>query len=205
MTNKEDVLLVSLNEYLKAGVHIGTKFSNEFMKKFIYKTKPNGLKIMNIQQINNRLRIGGKFLANYNPEKILVVCRREMGHYTIRKFGEVTGCRVIVGRYLPGTLTNPDYPYFFEPDIIILCDPWTDRQAMKDALVVNIPIISLVGSNNSLENIDYAIPCNNKSGKSLPLVFYILAREFLKNKGIIEKNEEFEYSINDFSSPEEEK
>lgn len=191
--------LVPLDLYLKSGVHIGTKFENESVSDFVYKTKPTGLKILDVEKIDNRIKLGGKLLSNYPPEKILLVCRRETGYKPVKKLASITGMRCVVGRYLPGTITNVEFPAYFEPDVIVLCDPWHDKQALKDAVLCNIPVISLVGSNNSLENVDFAIPCNNKSRKSLPLIYYLLGREYLKNRDVIKKDEDYAVSLEDFS------
>jgi len=195
-------LLVPLEWYLKAGIHVGTKYKNKSVEEFIYKTKQSGLKILDIEKIDERLKLGAKFLSNYAPEEILLICRRETGHKGIKKLAELTGMRCVVGRYLPGTITNSEFPAFIEPKVILVSDPWHDKQAIKDAILCNIPIIGLVGSNNSVENIDFAIPCNNKSRKSLPLVFYILGREYLKNRKVIKSDKEYNAKLEDFADEE---
>ncbi|VVB74632.1 30S ribosomal protein S2 [Candidatus Tiddalikarchaeum anstoanum] len=192
-------LLVPLDWYLKSAIHIGTKYKDKSVEAFIYKTKQQGIKILDVQKIDERLKIAGKFLAQYAPQDILIVCRRETGYKAVKKAASITGMKRITGRYLPGILTNPAYEGFFEPKLIVVCDPWPDRQVIKDARLCNIPIVALVGSSNSLENVDYAIPCNNKSKKSLPLVFWILGREYLKNRGLIKKDEDYTYKLEDFT------
>lgn len=195
----EAELLVPLELYLKAGIHIGTKYQNKKVKDFIYKTKSSGLKILDIEKVNERLKLGGKFLSDYAPEDILIVCRRETGYKAAKKLAEVTGMRCVIGRYLPGTITNSKFAAFIEPKVLFVSDPWHDKQAIKDALLCNIPIIGLVGSNNSVENIDLAIPCNNKSKKSLPLIYYVIGREYLKNRGLIKKDKDFNAKLEDFT------
>ena len=201
-TEPEDNYLVPLDDYLKSGIHIGTKFENQSVKDFIYKTKPSGLKILDVQKVDERLRLGAKFLSQFDPQDILLVCRRETGHKAVKKLAEATGMRCIIGRYLPGTITNTQFSSFIEPKILFACDPWHDKQAVKDAVLCNIPIMALIGSNNSIESIDFPVPCNKKSRKSLPLIFYILAREYLKNKGIIKKDSDFKLKLEDFTDDE---
>ena len=48
---------------LKAGIHIGTKFRTKYMDKFIYKTRPDGLSVLNLQKIDERLRLAANFLV----------------------------------------------------------------------------------------------------------------------------------------------
>lgn len=182
-----DNLLVPIDTYLQSGIHIGSKFKTGFMEPYIYKIRPDGLCVLNISKIDEKLKAAAKLLANYEPEKILVVCRRDNGHKAVKAFAKATGAKAIAGRYLPGTMTNPSFSEFMEPDIVVVSDPWLDRQVIKDAIKSNIPVIALCDTNNTTENVDLVIPCNNKGNKSLSLIYYILAREYLRNKGTIQK------------------
>ena len=95
----EEKFLVPTDEYLKSGIHIGTKFKTKYMEKFIYKTRPDGLSVLNLQKIDERINIAAKFLAQYNPEDILVVGRRESAWKPIKMFSKVTVAKVFSGRY----------------------------------------------------------------------------------------------------------
>lgn len=195
----EEQLLVAQDTYLKAGIHIGTKFKTKYMEKFIYKTRPDGLSVLNLQQIDARLRILSTFLAHYAPKDILIVSRRENGWKPLKKFGEVTTARVIAGRYPPGILTNPALDNYTEAKVVMVTDAWPDKNAIKDAIQVGIPIVALCDTNNQANNIDLVIPCNNKGKKSLGLLFMILAREYLKLRGEIKKDSDFTYKLEDFA------
>ena len=183
---------------LKAGIHIGTKFKTKYMEQFIYKTRPDGLSVLNVQKINERIKVMAKFLAQYEPEDILVVSRRENGWLPVKMFGKITGARTVAGRYYPGILTNPVLKDYIEPKIIVVTDAWPDRNAVKDALKIGIPVIALCDTNNQSNNIDLVVPCNNKGKKSLGVLFYIVTREFLKEKGKFDEKE-FTYKIEDFT------
>jgi len=198
-TKTESVnMLVPLEKYLKAGIHLGVKFKTKLMSKFIYKIREDGLTILNMQEINNRLKIAAKMLARYKPEEIFVVCRRENAKRAAKKFAEIVGAQYKVGRYLPGTLTNTEYYDFKEPSILFACDTWGDKQAIADAVRANIPVISLASSNNTTKYVDFIIPCNNKGKKSTALVYWVLAREVLKERGDIKSDKEFNYKVEDF-------
>lgn len=191
-------LLVPIETYLQSGVHIGAKYKTGFMKPYIYKVRPDGLCVLNIAKINERLKLAAKFLANYEPDKILVICRRDNGHKAVKSFARITGANAIAGRYLPGTLTNPTFPEHIEPEVVVISDPWLDRQAVKDAVRINIPVVGLCDTNNSIENIDLVIPCNNKGSKSLALIYYILTKEYLRNRGVLQKIGEQNISLKEF-------
>lgn len=192
--------LVPLEDYLKAGLHIGTKFRTKYMEKFIYKVRPDGLSVLNVEQINERLKLAAKMLAQYNPKDIIIVCRRENGWKAVKKFSELTGIRSFIGRYPPGVLTNANLEDFVEAKLILVADPIPDKNAISDAAKLGIPVIALCDSNNDSKDIDLVVPCNNKGKKSLAIIFMVLAKEFLKNTGVIKSDKEFSGKIEDFTA-----
>ncbi len=193
----EETLLVPNDEYLKSGIHIGTKFRTKHMSNFIYKTRPDRISVLNIQQIDERLKMAANMLSNYEPEDILVVCGRENGWKAVRKFSEAIGAKHFQGRYPPGVLTNPSLKNFIEAKILLVVDAWPDRNAIKDAMKVGIPVIALSDTNNQANNIDLVVPANNKGKKSLGLAFYLMAKQYAEKKGLI-KEGEFKYKAEDF-------
>jgi len=199
MTENESQFLVPQDVYLKAGIHIGTKFKTKYMENFIYKTRPDGLSVLNLQKIDERLKQAAKLMSQYAPGDILVVCRRENGWKTVRKFAEVTGIRVFAGRYPPGILTNPALEKYTEAKVLLATDAWPDRNAVNDALATGMVVLALCDTNNQANNIDLVIPCNNKGKKSLGLVFWILANEFMKNKGLIKEGETITATVEEFT------
>lgn len=192
-------LLTDSNEYLKSGIHIGTKFKTKYMADFIYKTRPDGLSVLNLKKIDERLRIAINFLTRFEPQDILVVSRRENGWKALRQLRRLTGINVIIGRYPPGILTNTQLDTFTEPKVVVVCDPWPDKNAVEDAAKIGIPIVALCDTNNQSNNIDLVVPCNNKGKKSIGLVFYIFAREYMQKKGLLRGDEKMPVAIDDFT------
>jgi len=192
-------LLVPTDQYLKAGIHIGTKFRTKYMEKFIYKTRPDGLSVLNLQQIDERINICANFLAQYTPEEIMVVSRRENGWKSVKMLSKITGIKVFAGRYPPGILTNSNLDRFVETKIILVTDSWPDRNVVNDAMKIGIPVIALCDTNNQSNNIDLVVPCNNKGKKSLGLFFWILAKEYMKKRKMIKNDSEFKATVDDFT------
>ena len=192
-------LLIAQDEYLKSGIHIGTKFKTRYMADFIYKTRPDGLSVLNLQKIDKRITIAANMLSKYKPEEILVASRRENSWKPVKMFSKVTGIRVFAGRYPPGILTNPELKNFIEAKIVLVTDSWPDRNAISDANKIGIPVIALCDTNNQPNKIDLVVPCNNKGKKSLGLIFRLLAREYLRKSGQLGEKEELKESLADFT------
>jgi small subunit ribosomal protein S2 len=183
-------------EYLSAGMHIGMKQQTSHMKKFVYKVREDGLAILDLQSIEKRIKIAARFLSKF--ERIMVVCRKMVGWKAAKKFAKIVNGKAIVGRFLPGTITNPSFPGYYEPDVVVITDPLLDTQAMKEAVKMHIPIVALCDTSNETELIDLIIPVNNKGRKSIARVYWLLAREILKERGKIKDDNEYEYKFEDF-------
>jgi small subunit ribosomal protein S2 len=184
-------LLIPREKYLTAGVHIGMTARTADMKRFIYKVRPNGLAVLNVGMLDKRIGFAANFLSD--KKSILVVCRKENGHDAAKKFAEIINGRAIVDRFMPGSLTNPTYKNFFEPDVLVIVDPTVDRQAIKEAVQMRIPIVGLADTFNETSYIDIILPSNNKGKKSLALIFWLLAKLIKEKKG-----EEFSLTVEDF-------
>jgi len=195
----EGKLLVPAETYLKSGIHIGTKFRTKYMEPFIYKARSDGLSVLNLQKIDERIKIAANFLSQFSPEEILVVSRRENGWKPVKAFSKATGVKVFAGRYPPGMMTNPELDIYKEFKIILVTDSWPDRNAIMDAVRTGVPVIALCDTNNQSNNIDLVVPCNNKGKKSLGLFFWILAREYLLLKGVIKTADEFTATVEEFT------
>jgi small subunit ribosomal protein S2 len=196
----EPTMMVSEETYMTSGVHIGTRQKTADIKEFIYKVRNDGLYIIDVKKTDERIKAAAKFLAKYDPSKILAVSVRQYGQKPVRKLGEKTGIQVLDGRFQPGTLTNPNAKTFLEPDIILLTDPLADIQALHEAKNIGIPVIALCDTNNETKYIDYVIPTNNKGRRALALIYWLLARATLREQGKIQSDEEFSTTVEDFEA-----
>ena len=195
MSDEEADLLIPVDDYLGAGVHIGTQQKTKDMERFIHRVRTDGLYVLDVSMTDRRIRTAADFLANYDPEQILVASSRQYGRFPAEKFAEAVGARARTGRFIPGTLTNPKYDGYIEPDVVVVTDPIGDSQAVKEAITVGIPVIAMCDSNNTTSNVDLVIPTNNKGRKALSVVYWLLANETLDRRGA-----EPAYALEDFES-----
>lgn len=168
----ESTSLVPIDEYLAAGVHIGTQQKTQNMMKFVYRVRTDGLYVLDIQSTDDRIRYIAHFLSKYDPSRILVVSARQYGQYPATMFSKSVGAVSKVGRFIPGSLTNPVQEGFFEPDVVIVTDPAGDAQVIREAVNVGIPVVALCDTNNMTSNVDLVIPTNNKGRKALFRAFH---------------------------------
>lgn len=191
-------LLIPLENYLAAGLHIGTQQKTSDMEKYIFRVRSDGLYVLDIRKTNERIIAAAKFLAKYDPEDILVVATRQYGQAPVKKFGEIVGSKTIPGRFIPGTLTNPKYNKFIEPKVIVVTDPRSDSQAIVESKQIGVPIVGLCDTENLLSTVDIVIPVNNKGRKAIALVYWLLARQMLREKGTIGEFDDLDVPATDF-------
>jgi len=189
-------MLAERTEYLSSGVHIGLKSCTKYLRQFVYKVRDDGLAVFNLQKVDSRIKTAADFLSRYG--NIIIISKKSNAAEPITKFAEAIGCKVVTKRFSPGTLTNPSYRDFYEPDVVMVVDPLVDEQAIKEAKKKRIPVIALADTFNEVGDVDLIIPVNNNGKKSLALVFMLLAREILRNRGLVKKDSDFKYSIKDF-------
>jgi small subunit ribosomal protein S2 len=196
----ENEMMIDQTAYLEAGIHIGTKITTPGMRRFVYKIREDGLYLLDLATIDQRVKIAAKMLAKYNPKEIVVTASRIYAISAATKFAEITGVKMISGRVMPGMFTNPNRDDFIEPSVLVVSDTRNERQAIREASKTSIPTIALCDTDNIIKYVDHIIPCNNKGRRSLALIYFLLAREFMKEKGLIKSNDEFNYKISDFEA-----
>jgi small subunit ribosomal protein S2 len=193
-------LLLPRDTLLSAGIHIGTRIKTRDMEPFIYRVRPDGLFVLDVKKTDDRIRVAAKFLARFEPSKVAVAASRLYAQEPIKKFCEVTNAIPLIGRFIPGMLSNPLYPHRVEPEVIVVSDPRADAQAVKEASNVGIPIVALCSTDNEFAGVDLVIPTNNKGRRALAVVFWLLARQVLRERGELASDKDPVVSIEDFEA-----
>jgi len=191
-------LLLPQDTLLSAGIHIGTRMKTKDMAVFIYRMRPDGLFVLDVKKTDERIRIAAKFLARFEPSKIIAVAARLYGREPAKQFCEVTKATPIVGRFIPGMLSNPLYAGRVEPSVVIVSDPKADLQAVKEAGALGIPVIALCSTDNEFAGVDLVIPTNNKGRRALAVIYWLLARQVLRERGELPPDGSPTLSIDDF-------
>jgi small subunit ribosomal protein S2 len=193
-------LLLSLEELLAAGLHIGTRIKTVDMERYIFRVRPDGLFILNIGDTNEKIRIAARFMARFEPSRVLAVSSRLYGKTPVEKFAEITRTLPIVGRFMPGLISNPLQPHHAEPQVVLVTDPRADWQAIKEATSVGVPVIALCDTDNVFSGVDLVIPVNNKGRRALAVVYWLLARQVLRERGEIPQDGTISPTVDDFET-----
>jgi small subunit ribosomal protein S2 len=190
------------NMILSTGIRVGTPVKTKFMAPFILKANPEGLYILDISKTLARIDVAAKFIGRSTISKVAVTSAREYGKTPVEKFCELTGATRILGRFMPGTFTNPSLPNYMEPEIVIVTDPQADQQAVIESTRAGVPVIAIANSDNVTSKVDLVIPANNRGRKALATTYWLLTREVLKKQGRIKSDSEMLEiaSIDDFET-----
>jgi small subunit ribosomal protein S2 len=191
-------LLLPQDTLLSAGIHIGTRMKTKDVGPFIYRIRPDGLFVLDIQRTDERIRIAAKFLARFEPHKIAAVAARLYARTPVERFCEVTGATPVISRFVPGLLSNPLYPNRIEPGVVIVSDPRADGQAVREASTVGIPVVALCSTDNEFRDLDMVIPTNNKGRRALAVIYWLLARQILREREELSPDGDMGLSIDDF-------
>jgi len=185
---------------LSTGIRVGTPVRTKYMTPFIVRANPEGLYILDISKTLSRIDVAAKFIGRSAISKVAVTSAREYGKTPVEKFCELTGATRILGRFMPGTFTNPSLPKYMEPEIVIVTDPQADQQAVIESTRAGVPVIAISNSDNVTSKVDLVIPANNRGRKALATVYWLLAREVLKKQGTIKFDSEMKMLIDDFET-----
>ena len=178
---KKDAL-VPIEDYLKSSIHLGTRAITPDMKQYVYKRRADSLAVFNTTLLDEKIKEGAEYLAKYSPEEIVLVCKREAGAKAAELFSQTTGIRAFIKSYPAGILTNPNLDNFIETELVFICDPWIDKSALEDAKRIKVPVLAICDTNNYTKDVDKVIPGNNKSSKSLGMIFYLMTKLYVEKR-----------------------
>lgn len=199
-TQESDNLLLPQEILLSAGVHIGTRVKTNSMKPFIYKVRPDGLFVLDMEKMNDRIQVAAKFLARMDMSRVVVASSKRYGRMPVHMFSEHTGAKAMLGRFTSGTFTNPEYADYFEPVAVIVTDALADQQIVEEASIEGVPVIAFCSTDNNLSNVDLVIPMNNKGRRALAIAYWLLTRQIKRELNELSPEADWNVSIDDFES-----
>ena len=185
---------------LTTGIRVGTQVKTKFMKPFITKASPEGLYMLDLDITLEKIQTAAKFINRLGTDKLIVCSGRQYAETPIEKFCEALGSKKLLGRFMPGTLTNPTLPYYIEPKLVLISDPQVDEQAITEATNAGIPVIGIANTDNITSKLDLIIPANNRGRKALATVYWLLVRQVLIERGELKEDEAMKYEIDDFET-----
>jgi small subunit ribosomal protein S2 len=185
---------------LATGIRVGTQVKTKFMKSFITTASPEGLYMLDLDITLERIKTAAKFINRVGTDNLIVCTGRRYAETPIEKFCEMLGSKKLLGRFMPGTLTNPSLPYYIEPKLVFISDPQVDEQAMTEATNAGIPVIGIANTDNITSKLDVIIPANNRGRKALATVYWLLVRQILIERGELKEDEPMKYEIDDFET-----
>ena len=202
----EKIVAYQLSEkaLLATGIRIGTPVRTKTMEPFTTRPRPDGLHMIDYLKTLQRIDVAGKFIASTGAQNTVVYTSREHGEVAVEKFCELTGATPLIGRFMPGTFTNPLYPGHLDAELVIVADPMSDTQAVVEAGSLAIPVIAVCDTDNVTDDIDLVIPGNNRGRKAIAAIFWLLARATLTHAGTMQEDSPMKYSIEDFETKIEE-
>ena len=185
---------------LTTGIRVGTQVKTKFMEPFITKASPEGLYMIDLEITLEKIKTAAKFINRMDPKKTIVCSGRQYANTPIEKFCEMLGSKKMLGRFMPGTLTNPSLPYYIEPKLVLISDPQVDEQSITEATNAGIPVIGIANTDNITSKLDLIIPANNRGRKALATSYWLLARQILIERGELKEDEPMKYEIDDFET-----
>ena len=166
------------NRSIRAGTQVVTKS----MSRFVTSPSSEGQYNFDLDTTYTRIRVAAKFIkrtimGDGGPAGVLVFSSKEIARESIEAFCKETGTTPKMGRFMPGTLTNPSLPYYTEPTLVVVSDPQADSQAVTEATNAGVPVVGVASTEGMPFRVDVVIPANNRDRRALEGVYKRLAEE----------------------------
>ena len=181
------------DKIIASGIRVGTVVKTKSMIPFITQSTPEGFYLLDLDLTLNRIQTAGRFIKKFDMSKVIVCSGSNLSKTSLEKFCKITGAKMMFGRFMPGTLTNPSLPFYSEPQLVIISDPQIDTQAITEATNAGIPIIGISNTDNITSKLDLIIPANNRGRQSIATIYWLLADE-------IDPSVKSKYQIEDFET-----
>jgi small subunit ribosomal protein SAe len=178
---------------LAAKVQNGSSDTSFGMQPYVFTHTKGGAAIINLGKTWEKIKLAARMIhAVEEPRDVLAISAKPFGQRAVHKFSQFLGALCINQRFTPGLFTNHSIKgKYVEPRLIIVCDPNTDTQAVREASYANIPCIGLCDTDANLAYVDCVIPCNTKNKQGIGLVMWLLTREVLRLRGTLARAQEW--------------
>eukprot|EP01064_Diplonema_japonicum_P003201 TRINITY_DN1209_c0_g1_i1.p2 TRINITY_DN1209_c0_g1~~TRINITY_DN1209_c0_g1_i1.p2 ORF type:complete len:249 (+),score=76.55 TRINITY_DN1209_c0_g1_i1:79-825(+) len=195
-----------IQQLLACKTQMGTKNLSADMERYVSARRKDGIHILNLHMTWQKLMLAARMIVTIeNPADVVVISARPFGQRAVLKYAQNTGATAMAGRFCPGSFTNQKQEKFTQPRLIIVTDPRTDFQAIRESAYVNVPIIAFCDTDSPLTHVDLAIPCNNRGRLSIGMLYWMLSREVLRMRSVISRAVEWDVKVDLFfyRDPEE--
>ncbi|AEA38956.1 40S ribosomal protein SSA (nucleomorph) [Cryptomonas paramecium] len=177
---KNKTYYLDIKKMILCDCHLGLNYCTNDMKMYVWKMRQDGIFIFNVLEIFKRIKIAAKAVASVrNKEEVIVVSCSNENMASVLRFSSYTGCKVILGKWVPGRITNQFCKDFIQPRLVIVADCSSGSQAISEASKVGLPVIAFCNTDTLLKFVDIVIPLNNKNKYSTAFSWWLLTREVL--------------------------
>src|SRR3989304_2514076 len=167
-----------LQKMIDAGVHLGHRKSKGHpkMKPYLFGVRQN-VQIINVEKTLAKMQEAAAFLkevAGRNGTILFVSTKMPAKPFT-KEFAQRLSIPYVSERWLGGTLTNFPVISKRRPTALIMVDIEEHSTALREAIRMGVPTVAITDTNTDPTLVNFPIPANDKSGKSVRFILDYLA------------------------------